>query len=67
MKDRYYFRVSPFALGKVIMALEDDKEHVTDVGVSLEDDDLLVSFSKRRLSKQKVETSEVIMEKSADN
>ena len=48
MKDRYYFRVSPFALGKTLMALMDDKGHVREVCVSLEDDDLLVSFSRQR-------------------
>ena len=44
---RYYVRVSSFALGKVLISLRDDKEHVKDVCVSLEDDDLLVSFSKQ--------------------
>ena len=48
MKGRYYFRVSPFSLGKVLMALMDDTEHVREVCVSLEDDDLLVSFSKQK-------------------
>lgn len=44
---RYYVRVSSFALAKVLISLRDDKEHVKDVCVSLEDDDLLVSFSKQ--------------------
>ena len=43
---RFYVRVSSFSLGKVLMALLDD-DHVGEVCVSLEDDELLVSFSKK--------------------
>ncbi len=47
MNRRFYFRTSPFALGKVLMALLDD-DNVEQVCVSLEDNDLLVSFSNRK-------------------
>lgn len=43
---RFYVRVSPFSLGKVLMALLND-DNVSEVCVSLEDNDLLVSFSER--------------------
>ena len=46
MNRRFYFRVSPFALGKVLMALLDD-DNVDNVGVSLADSELLVSFERR--------------------
>ena len=42
---RFYVRVSSFSLGKVLMALSND-DNVTKVCVSLEDNDLLVSFSE---------------------
>lgn len=43
---RFYVRVSSFSLGKVLMALLND-DNVEQVCVSLEDNDLLVSFSNR--------------------
>ena len=46
MNKRFYFRVSPFALGKVLMALLDD-DNVDEVCVSLADNELLVSFERR--------------------
>ena len=42
---RFYFRVSPFALGNVLMALLDDND-VDKVCTSMEDGELLVSFSR---------------------
>lgn len=42
---RYYVRVSSFSLGKVLMALLNDS-NVEEVCVSLEDSELLVSFSE---------------------
>ena len=44
---RFYVRVSSFSLGKVLMALLDD-DNVEEVCVSLEDNELLVSFSNRQ-------------------
>ena len=46
MNKRFYFRTSPFALGKVLMALLDD-DNVDEVCVSLGDNELLVSFERR--------------------
>ena len=43
---RFYVRVSSFSLGTVLMSLLDD-DHVEEVCVSLEDGELLVSFSKK--------------------
>lgn len=45
VKNRFYVRVTPFALGTVLMALERDHEHVKDVTASMEDGDILVAFS----------------------
>lgn len=45
MSRRFYVRVSNFSLGRVLMALLNDN-NVEEVGVSLEDDELLVSFSE---------------------
>lgn len=44
IKNRFYVRVTPFALGTELMALERDHEHVKDVAVSMEDDDRFVAF-----------------------
>lgn len=54
---RFYVRVSSFSLGKVLMALLDD-DHVEEVCVSLEDNELLVSFSKKERIKCPTLTSE---------
>lgn len=43
---RFYVRVSSFSLGTVLMSLLDD-DHIEEVCVSLEDGELLVSFSKK--------------------
>ena len=60
---RFYVRVSKFSLGKVLMALLDD-DYVSDVCVSLEDDDLLVSFSESIKDRQSTtETGQVRLNK----
>ena len=47
---RFYVRVSSFSLGKVLMALLND-DNVEEVCVSLEDNELLVSFSENKKAK----------------
>ena len=59
---RFYVRVSKFSLGKVLMALLDD-DNVSEVCVSLEDNDLLVSFSERPKRQPTTETGQVRLNK----
>ena len=54
---RFYVRVSKFSLGKVLMALLND-DNVEEVCVSLEDNDLLVSFSENKRTRCPTMTSE---------
>ena len=54
MNRRFYFMTSPFALGKVLMALLDD-DNVDEVCVSLEDNELLVSFSRNTPKDKNIE------------
>lgn len=55
---RHYIRVAPFALASVLSALDKDKEHARKICVSLEDDELLVSYSEAPRRKCGVVTSE---------
>ncbi len=43
---RHYFRVAPYALVKILNALDNDKEHACNIMISLEDDEILVSYDE---------------------
>lgn len=53
---RHYFRIAPYALAKVLTALDQDKEHASKITIGLEDDDILVSFEEPRKKKIDTET-----------
>lgn len=63
---RHYVRVSPFALSTIIDALDNDRM-VSNVTVSMEDNDLLVAFDYDKYKEEKKrklpQTNEVVLSK----
>ena len=55
---RHYIRVAPYALAKVINALDNDKEHACNIVLGLEDDEILISFETPRRIKCDTETAQ---------